>query len=96
MRHPRYLFLVVPILWVLVAVGWYYWSEYRDGPNCPRCGPGDHVVPIIYGYPDWMYPLADGTYTKPPRGRHAGCVIKPDSRRWHCEQCGEEWGRLKR
>lgn len=61
-----------------------------DGePVCPECGAGPHVVPWSYGLPDrkaevWSSP-----------GPHGGCGITSDSPKWHCNNCGRDWGRFR-
>ncbi len=79
---------------VVAVFVWYQWSHLRNDPICPYCGPGDHVALIVYGYPGWSRPRPDGTYPDPPRGHHAGCVVRDDSPKWHCDRCGAEWGRV--
>lgn len=64
-------------------------SYLNNKPSCPECGSGD-VAYIMYGYP-----LPEEYYSTAFRQRLAdgeivfgGCVIDPDSPKWHCNNCG--------
>ena len=77
---------------VLVVAGAAVWLSLPDpnSPVCPNCRAADHTLPVVYGLPTpdlWEEARAG-------RCRLGGCVVSDDSPRWHCRQCGAEWGRV--
>ncbi len=63
----------------------------RQDPNsrvCPQCGRSDRTVPIVYGKPgpDLINDARQGKCVL------AGCMVKADSPKWNCQECGESWG----
>jgi hypothetical protein len=55
---------------------------------CPNCGQEGSIVPIIYGKPGQDL-INDAKNRKCVLG---GCVIKGNSPKWQCLNCGESWG----
>lgn len=73
---------------VTTAAGGWLLRRGLAGPACPACGPGDHVVPIVYG----LVKLAPGD-PPPTRCKLGGCLaVVGESPKWHCDRCGREWG----
>jgi hypothetical protein len=56
---------------------------------CPNCGPGYHVQQWWYGL------IVDGEFS-PPQGPYGGCLITEQSPKWHCSNCGADWGHVQR
>jgi hypothetical protein len=59
----------------------------RDRSACPRCHSKDDVIPILYGLPKphlLLFPEHDQYVL-------GGCVIFPNSDRWHCRKCDESF-----
>ena len=59
----------------------------RDRSACPRCHSKDDVIPILYGLPKphlLLFPEHDQYVL-------GGCVIFPNSERWHCRKCGQNF-----
>src|SRR5215471_13008371 len=60
-------------------------------PFCRDCETGEHVVPIVYGYPS-REALADAHTNDRPRCKLGGCMSTPNSPAWLCMRCEREWG----
>ena len=54
---------------------------------CLQCCSNDDVIPIIYGKPKPYLSLC------PEHDRYVlgGCVMFPNSKRWHCGKCGQSF-----
>jgi hypothetical protein len=66
------------------------WGGKPDKPElCPLCG-SRSVVGIAYGLPDELGEEAAR------RGaiRLGGCILVKDAPKWHCRDCGHQWGKL--
>lgn len=59
-------------------------------PSCPTCHSSEHVVEIIYGYPDQS--LLNSSREDFILG---GCCISEDSPGWYCRSCDERFGELR-
>jgi hypothetical protein len=86
MRQLFAVVIVALILWVAVGAIRQFglW-----GNTCPSCGSTEDMLPIVYGFP------THETMERAKQGRVilGGCVVSPDSPKWHCQRCGTEWGR---
>ncbi len=51
---------------------------------CPKCRSGK-VKKILYGEPDFSKINKDDYL--------GGCVVNDDSPKYHCQECGNEWGK---
>ena len=54
--------------------------------ECPKCK-SEKVLTMLYGE---LTPDADLNGFYP-----AGCVVREDSPKWHCDKCGHEWGKYE-
>jgi hypothetical protein len=86
---------------VLFSGSFIFWrySQLPDVPYnepfCRDCATGEHVIPIVYGYPS-REALAGGLTKDGSPCKHGGCMSTPDSPAWHCTHCGREWGQDER
>jgi hypothetical protein len=57
-------------------------------PRCSGCNSTEAVVPVIHGEPEAELEA------QAARGEVVigGCLIHEDSRQWHCQRCGEDFG----
>ena len=55
---------------------------------CPKCS-SSNVKPVMYGFPD------QEAFAASERGEIVlgGCEIRPDSKPYECQDCGEPFGR---
>ena len=60
-------------------------GKYFNFP-CGKCGK-KKVKLIAYGMPA-------GPDSFAPNEIIGGCIIEEDSPKWHCENCGHEWGKV--
>ncbi|MBB3048916.1 hypothetical protein FHR99_003190 [Litorivivens lipolytica] len=58
--------------------------------DCPNCH-GKNIAYISYGLPnmDLARPLIEAG-----RISLGGCIVGPNSKEWHCNDCGAEWGAI--
>lgn len=69
------------------------YSEWRKtaprvpAAKCTKCG-SSHLQPIIYGLPDLDDPTDYYVF--------GGCIVSPNSPKYRCIDCGEEFLRLPR
>lgn len=87
--------LIVALAAAVLAAAWPFYVRItyhvRNQPDCPQCGRGPHVVPIVYGLP-----TSEGFEADRAGGiRLGGCVIERDSPRWYCRQCEQRWGQIR-
>ncbi len=62
--------------------------DASDKPSaCPACGSKESVIPIGYGMP------GKEMMDRAERGEIllGGCVVEPNSPRWHCKSCKKSW-----
>jgi hypothetical protein len=59
-------------------------------PPCPNCG-SKNVVDIIYGLPTYE------TFLEAEAGKFhlGGCIVTGNDPQWHCNECGNEWGKIE-
>jgi len=60
-------------------------------PQCPHCKTRTNVVPSMYGYPSY------DAFKMKERGevKLGGCEVDDSSPRWHCKQCGMDFGKMR-
>ncbi len=58
--------------------------------NCRDCG-SESVAKILYGLPVQDAKLEE--QLQAGQVYLGGCTVSPFSPRWHCTECGYEWGR---
>ncbi|MFM9876128.1 MAG: hypothetical protein ACKVN8_07145 [Nitrosarchaeum sp.] len=60
-------------------------------PSCLKCH-SENISEIFYGYPGdmelYLKLVAD------QKIHPGGCTINTDSTKWHCNNCGTQWGQL--
>ena len=66
--------------------------EKRKGQKCPECG-STAVIPWVFGLP--CPGTEDKLLSAEARGELmvGGCVMGPDSPKWHCNECRHDWGK---
>jgi hypothetical protein len=66
------------------------WMRVPIVPMCPNCGRNNDVIRIAYGLagPKMLARAQAGEI------KLGGCMVSPDSPKWHCKKCGREWGHV--
>lgn len=60
-------------------------------PPCPRCRTNEYIVPLLYSLKlsgNISEILASGAFL-------GGCNVHPGSPKWHCSNCGTDFGHLE-
>jgi len=65
--------------------------DLDNRPHCPKCNAED-IATIIYGKPLLSRKILAGFES----GRliSGGCLVRSTAPRWHCNQCGADFGQL--
>jgi predicted RNA-binding Zn-ribbon protein involved in translation (DUF1610 family) len=59
-------------------------ADLKSDDHCPFCGEREDIRRFVYGL-----------YGGPPPGPCGGCIIRKDSPKWYCYNCGRHWGRYR-
>jgi hypothetical protein len=66
--------------------------DFESSPSCPNCKANDSAF-IIYGKPLLTRKIITGFES----GRliSGGCMVRKSAPKWHCQQCGIDFGTLE-
>lgn len=56
--------------------------------QCPKCG-SENIKEIVYGLPTEEFMESE----EAKKYHFAGCIVMEDDPAWHCDKCGNDWGR---
>ncbi len=59
--------------------------------KCPKCK-SHNIAELIWGYPARGFALL--VEKNPEDFELRGCVVDPDSKKWKCNDCQHEWGKI--